>query len=136
MDEQSSAPHKQHILVVDDSDDQRVLLERLLKREGYSVLFAEDGQAALSQAKLHRPDLILMDLSMPDMDGWEAVGYLRKMHEFRTTPIIAVTAHVAPWEVKRAMDIGCSAHIGKPYDTMVLLQEIARLLREGQDVNV
>jgi two-component system, cell cycle response regulator DivK len=128
MDEQSSVDQKQHILVVDDSEDMRMLLEWVLEKAGYRVIFAADGQICLTQAKLHHPDLILMDLSMPDIDGWEAVAYLRKMPEFRTTPIIAVTAHVSPIEAERAMAIGCTAHIGKPFDTEFLLQEVARLL--------
>src|SRR6202035_1827303 len=97
---------KQQILVVDDSEDMRDLLQRLLERAGYRVVVAEDGQASLTQAKRHHPDLILMDLSLPDMDGWEAVGHLRKMREFRSTPIIAVTAHVSPQESARAMVAG------------------------------
>jgi two-component system, cell cycle response regulator DivK len=128
MDEQNSAAQKQQILVVDDSEDMRVLLGWVLKKAGYRVIFAEDGQSSLTQAKLHLPDLILMDLSLPDINGWEAVAYLRKMPEFRTTPIIAVTAHVSPVETERAMAIGCTAHIGKPFDTKALLQELARLL--------
>ncbi|HEY6542662.1 MAG TPA: response regulator [Ktedonobacteraceae bacterium] len=131
MDEQTSTEQKQHILVVDDSQDMRDLLQRLLERAGYRVVVAEDGQASLIQAKLHHPDLILMDLSLPDMDGWEAVGHLRKMPEFRTTPIIAVTAHVSPQEAERAMAAGCTAHIGKPFNTKALLQEVARLLKNG-----
>ncbi len=122
----------QLILVVDDSEDMRDLLQRLLERAGYRVILAEDGQASLTQAKLHHPDLILMDLSLPDMDGWEAVGHLRKMREFRSIPIIAVTAHVSPREEERAMAAGCTAHIGKPFDTGVLLQEVARLLKDGR----
>ena len=110
----------------------RDLLQRLLERAGYRVVLAEDGQASLTQAKLHHPDLVLMDLSLPDMDGWEAVRHLRKMREFRTTPIIAVTAHVSPLEEERAMAAGCTAHIGKPFDTRVLLQSIARLLKDGE----
>ncbi|HLX59064.1 MAG TPA: response regulator [Ktedonobacteraceae bacterium] len=128
MDENTTGERKQHILVVDDSEDMRELLGQLLEGAGYLVVFAEDGQASLTQAKLHHPDLILMDLSLPDMDGWEAIGYLRKMREFRTTPIIAVTAHVSTLEVERAMAAGCTAHIGKPFDTKVLLQNVARLL--------
>ena len=128
MDEQTSAEQKQQILVVDDSEDMRVLLGWVLEKAGYRVIFAADGQASLTQAKLHRPDLILMDLSLPDINGWEAVAHLRKMPEFRTTPIIAVTAHVSPVETEHAMAIGCTAHIGKPFDTRVLLQELARLL--------
>lgn len=120
-----------YILIVDDSEDMRDLLQRLLERAGYQVVVAEDGQASLTQARMHHPDLVLMDLSLPDMDGWEAVGHLRKMSEFRTTPIIAVTAHVSPQEAERAMTAGCTAHIGKPFDTKVLLQEVARLLAEA-----
>ena len=118
------------ILVVDDSEDMRDLLQRLLERAGYGVVVAEDGQASLTQAKLHHPDLVLMDLSLPDLDGWEAVAHLRKMPEFRTTPIIAVTAHVSPQEAERAMAAGCTSHIGKPFDTRMLLQEVARLLTD------
>jgi two-component system, cell cycle response regulator DivK len=132
MDEQSTTEQKQHILVVDDSEDMRDLIQRLLERAGYRVVVAEDGQASLTQAKRHHPDLILMDLSLPDMDGWEAVRHLRKMPEFRTTPIIAVTAHVSPQEEERAMAAGCTAHLGKPFDTRALLQSIARLLKDGR----
>ena len=128
MDEQSTTEQKQRILVVDDSEDMRELLQRLLERAGYRVVLAADGQASLTQAKLHHPDLILMDLSLPDMDGWEAVRHLRKMPEFGSIPIIAVTAHVSPQEEERAMAAGCTAHIGKPFDTRVLLQSIACLL--------
>src|SRR6202051_2986037 len=128
MDEQTTTDQKQHILVVDDSEDMRDLLQRLLERAGYRVVVAEDGQASLTQAKLHHPDLILMDLSLPDMDGWEAVRHLRKMPEFRTIPIIAVTAHVSPREEARAMAAGCTSHIGKPFDRKVVLREVARLL--------
>jgi two-component system cell cycle response regulator DivK len=128
MNEQTSAEQKQQILVVDDSEDMRVLLGWVLEKAGYRVIFAIDGQSSLTQAKLHRPDLILMDLSLPDINGWEAVAHLRKMPEFCTTPIIAVTAHVSPVETEHAMAIGCTAHIGKPFDTRVLLQELARLL--------
>jgi CheY-like chemotaxis protein len=128
MDEHTSSERARRILVVDDSEDMRDLLQRLLERAGYRVVVAEDGQASLTQAKLHHPELILMDLSLPDMDGWEAVGHLRKMPEFGTIPIIAVTAHVSPREAERAMAAGCTAHIGKPFDTRALLKEVARLL--------
>ena len=131
MDERTPAEQTRHILVVDDSEDMRDLIQRLLERAGYRVVLAADGQASLTQAKLHHPDLILMDLSLPDMDGWEAVGHLRKMPEFRSIPIIAVTAHVSPREAERAMAAGCTAHIGKPFDTRVLLGEVARLLKDG-----
>ena len=135
MDEQSTTQQQQHILVVDDSQDMRELLQRLLERAGYRVVVAQDGQASLTQAKRHHPDLVLMDLSLPDLDGWEAVRHLRKMPEFRTTPIIAVTAHVSPQEAERAMAAGCSTHIGKPFDTRMLLQEVARLLTDRSSMH-
>src|SRR6202140_4033018 len=130
MDEHRTTEQKQHILVVDDNEDMRDLIQRLLERAGYRVVVAEDGQASLTQAKLYHPDLVLMDLSLPDMDGWEAVRHLRKMPEFGSIPIIAVTAHVSPQEEERAVAAGCTAHIGKPFDTRVLLQEVARLLTD------
>lgn len=132
MDEQTNAEQKKNILVVDDSEDIRALLGQLLEKAGYRVVLAEDGQASLTQARRHHPDLILMDLSLPDIDGWEAVGHLRKMKEFRTTPIIAVTAHVAPFDEERAIAVGCTAHIGKPFNNKVLLQRIADLLSDGK----
>ena len=101
MDIITTDEQKHQILVVDDSEDMRALIGRLLEKAGYRVVVAGDGQTSLTQAKLHHPDLILMDLSLPDIDGWEAVAHLRKMHEFLTTPIIAVTAHVSPSEEKR-----------------------------------
>jgi two-component system, cell cycle response regulator DivK len=131
MDERTPAEQTRRILVVDDSEDMRDLIQRLLERAGYRVVLAEDGQASLTQAKLHHPDLILMDLSLPDMDGWEAVRHLRKMPEFSSIPIIAVTAHVSPREAERAMAAGCTAHLGKPFETRVLLGEVARLLKDG-----
>ena len=135
MDERTPAEQTRRILVVDDSEDMRDLIQRLLERAGYRVVLAEDEQASLTQAKLHHPDLVLMDLSLPDMDGWEAVRHLRKMPEFGSTPIIAVTAHVSPREEERAMAAGCTAHIGKPFDTRVLLQEVARLLTSRRSVH-
>jgi two-component system, cell cycle response regulator DivK len=136
MDEPiTTTKQKQPILVVDDSEDMRALLQRLLERAGYHVVIADDGQASLTQAKLYHPALILMDMSLPDMDGWEAVEHLRKMPEFRTTPIIAVTAHVSPQDEKRAMAAGCTTHIGKPFNSKLLLQEIAHLLANNSNVH-
>jgi two-component system, cell cycle response regulator DivK len=130
MNEKIITEQKKQILVVDDSEDMRVLLGWVLEKAGYRVIFAENGQAFLTQARLHHPDLILMDLSLPDINGWEAVAHLRKMPDFYTTPVIAVTAHVSPIETEHAMAIGCTAHIGKPFDTRALLQELARLLTD------
>ena len=130
MGELTTAKQKKQILVVDDSKDMRKLLGKLLAKAGYSVMFAEDGQSSLTQAILHHPDLILMDLSLPDIDGWEAVGHLRKMHQFRSTPIIAVTAHISSFDEERALAVGCTAYMGKPFNSEVLLQRIADQLQD------
>ena len=132
MDEKTTIEQKKNILVVDDSEDMRKMLTQLLERAGYGVVLAGDGQTSLTQAKQHHPDLILMDLSLPDINGWEAVELLRKMPEFRDTPIIAVTAHVSTVDQERALAIGCSVHIGKPFKTRALLQSIADLLTSGK----
>jgi two-component system cell cycle response regulator DivK len=131
---QGEAPEtqKQRILIVDDNEDMRSMLGLLLKRATYQVLFAEDGQAALIQANEYHPDLILMDLSLPNITGWEAVGLLRKMPDFRETPIIAVSAHVSIADQERALAVGCSLHLAKPFKTSVLLQIIADLLTAGE----
>jgi len=128
MNKHVIAKQKKYIMVVDDSEDMRYLIGQLLEKAGYGVIFAENGQTSLIQAKLYHPVLILMDLSLPDLSGWEAVASLRKMSEFRSTPIIAVTAHISSIEVEHAKAAGCSAHIGKPFDPGVLLRSIARLL--------
>src|SRR5712691_6333285 len=130
MDTQANGRQHRHILVVDDNEDMRLLLGQLLEKAGYRALFAGDGRTALIQAQLYHPQLILMDLSLPDMSGWDAVEQLRQMSEFARTPIIAVTAHVSSVEMERAKAVGCSVHIGKPFDTAVLLRTIARLLIE------
>lgn len=122
---------KKHILVVDDNEDMRYLLGQILEKAGYHAIFAENGKISLIQAQLYHPVLILMDLSLPDLSGWEAVAQLRQRDEFIATPIIAVTAHVSSVEVERARAAGCSAHIGKPFDTTVLLRNIARLLHSN-----
>lgn len=116
------------ILVVDDSEDMRVLLYELLHEEEYTVLLAESGQEALDKATLHHPDLILMDMSLPGMSGWEAVKRLRQLAEFHTTPIIAVTAHTAKGDAERSLAAGCTSHVDKPFDILTLLEQIEGLL--------
>ena len=128
MDEQTTAHQSKCVLVVDDNEELSSMLSQLLERAGYQVVLAADGQTALTQAKQHSPDLILMDLSLPDISGWEAVALLRRMREFRNTPIIAVTAHVSPADQERALAAGCTVHVGKPFKTRMLLQKIADLL--------
>ncbi len=117
------------ILIVDDSEDMRTLLGQVLEGEGYTLFYAEDGDVAVSQAVKHHPCLILMDMSLPGISGWEAVEQLRAMPDFQHTPIIAVTAYVTKADEERAKAVGCNAHLGKPFDIMQVLDMIELLLQ-------
>ncbi len=131
MERHIKSRQKKNILVVDDNEDIRYLLGAVLENAGYHAIFAENGRISLIQAQLYHPILILMDLSLPDLSGWEAAAQLRQMDGFSETPIIAVTAHISSVEVERARTVGCSALIGKPFDNAVLLRNIARLLHSN-----
>ncbi len=117
------------ILIVDDSEDMRTLLGQVLEGEGYTLFYAEDGNLAVSQAVQHHPNLILMDMSLPGITGWEAVEQLRAMPDFRRTPIIAVTAYVSKADEEHAKAVGCNVHLGKPFDIMQVLDMIDSLLQ-------
>lgn len=123
-----STQNAKKILIVDDSEDMRTLLGQVLEDEGYQLFFAEDGNMAVSQATTHHPNLILMDMSLPGISGWEAVEQLRKLPAFQRTPIIAVTAYVSKADEERAKAVGCDAHLGKPFDIMQVLDTIGELL--------
>lgn len=119
---------KNRILVVDDNADMRALMGMLLEDEGYVPYFAADGLAALEQAQENAPDLILMDISMPGMSGWETVEHLRKMNAFRSTPIIAVTAHTSMQDREHSLAVGCNMHLNKPFDIEVFLQLVMQFV--------
>ncbi|WP_220195737.1 response regulator [Ktedonospora formicarum] len=124
---------RKRILIVDDSEDMRQLLTQILEEEElYDLYLAESGVEALAQALRVKPDLILMDMSLPGMTGWEAVSQLRKLDDFKETPIVAVTAHVSPADQKRTRAIGCNEHLGKPFDVIHVLDIVERLLEESR----
>lgn len=112
------------ILVVEDSEDIRTLLIELLEDEGYRVIFAADGEAGIAQANLYNPQLILMDLSLPGLNGWQTVRRLRQQPEFADTPIVALTAHATDRDEERALEAGCSGYISKPFDMNNLLEQV------------
>jgi CheY-like chemotaxis protein len=118
------------ILIVDDSEDMRTLLGQVLEGEGYILFYAEDGEKAVAQAVEHHPNLILMDMSLPGISGWDAVQQLRARPDFQHTPIIAVTAYVTKADEEHAKAVGCNAHLGKPFDIMQMLDTIESLLDE------
>jgi two-component system cell cycle response regulator DivK len=118
------------ILIVDDSEDMRMLLEQILEEEeaSYIVECAIDGKQALQKAEIFQPDLILLDMSLPQMSGWDVIPQLRLIPSLVNTPIIAVTAHVSKADQERALALGCSAHLGKPFDIETVVDTINQLL--------
>lgn len=116
------------ILLVEDNEMNRDVLSRLLQRRGYAVLFAEDGETAVSLAKAERPDLILMDISLPQMDGYQATQALRLEPGFENLPIIALTAHAMTSDRDRALKAGCTDFETKPVEFPRLLAKIEQHL--------
>jgi CheY-like chemotaxis protein len=115
------------ILIADDHDDNRELLQLLLLNAGYHVHEAKDGRECLSLAREIRPDLILMDLSMPGLDGWGVFEELKADQNTKTIPCMAVTAH-ADLNRQQALETGFSAYVSKPFSSDGLLNTVARLL--------
>lgn len=115
------------ILIVEDIELNRDLLAQLLEDE-HRLVFAEDGLAALERAAEARPDLILMDLSLPRMDGWEATRRLKADPELSRIPVIVLSAHAMSGDEERARACGCDDFLTKPVDEAVLFDKIARHL--------
>ena len=113
------------ILVVDDNADNRYVLLQMLQMNGYAVVSAVNGRDALAVAEESPPDLVLMDLSMPVMDGWTATSLLKQKPQLTHIPVIAVTGHITSDDLQRASEAGCSAHLAKPIDYDALLQTVA-----------
>ena len=113
------------ILIVEDNRLNLELAIQLLE-DDYAVITAMDGEAGVAAAVAHKPDLILMDLSLPKMDGWQATALLRTKPDLQATPIIALTAHAIAEELDRAIAAGCDATMTKPIDEDKLLAEIER----------
>jgi two-component system, cell cycle response regulator DivK len=119
------------ILVVEDEEDNLTLFIHILQRLlGHTVYLARDGHEAIEQAKAHNPDFILMDLTLPKLTGWEAARSLKGMAEFRTTPIIALTAHAMAGDRERALEAGCDNYYAKPIDVDTFLAFLEPYVRE------
>jgi two-component system, cell cycle response regulator DivK len=116
------------ILLVEDNEMNRDMLSRRLHRRGYNVVIAVDGQEGVALAQTEAPDLILMDMSLPVMDGWEATRQLKAASETRAIPVIALTAHAMSGDRERAMEAGCDDYDAKPIDLPRLLVKIETLL--------
>jgi CheY-like chemotaxis protein len=121
------------ILLVEDNEMNRDMLSRRLLRRNHEVLIAEDGAKGIEMAREHRPDLILMDMSLPITDGWEATRILKADEGTRAIPVIALTAHAMRGDRQKALDAGCDDYDTKPVDLKRLLSKIAALLGEDAD---
>jgi two-component system cell cycle response regulator DivK len=118
----------QRILVIEDHEDNRRILRDLLTNADFEVIEAEDGEAGLAAAAAHRPDLILIDIQLPDIDGYEAARRLKGDTLLHAIPIIAVTSYALAGEAETARAAGCDAYIPKPYSPRQLLAKVREYL--------
>ncbi len=116
------------ILIVEDNEENRDSLTRRLERRGFEILSANDGKAGVETAKAERPDLILMDMNMPELDGWEATRQIKAEPGLGDVPVIALTAHAMSDDRERAMAAGCDDYDTKPVEFPRLVAKIDALL--------
>jgi len=116
------------ILLVEDNEMNRDMLTRRLERKGFEVVIAVDGQAGVSMASSSSPDIILMDLSLPVIDGWEATRKIKADPVTQSIPVIALTAHAMAGDEQKALQAGCNDYDTKPIDLKRLLNKIEKLL--------
>lgn len=119
---------KYHVLLVEDNQDNQDLMKFLLERAGYRVSTANNGLQALAVARRETPDVVLMDLSMPEMDGWTAAKEMKKDPLLANTPLIAVTAHTLPGDRRRVLDLGFDSYISKPINVYMFDSAVAKVL--------
>ena len=124
----ASPESKGTILYVEDNPDNRLLVRRVLLSEDYSLLEAKDAMDALNVLQTARPDLILMDINMPDMDGYTLTAKIKSLPGFERVPILAVTANVMRGDKEKTLEAGCDGYIQKPLDIEQLTREIERFL--------
>lgn len=116
------------ILLVEDREDNRVLARKLLERAGFRVVEATDGREALEQVAAQRPDLVLLDMSLPLVDGWTVARTLRQSPEFENLLIVALTAHAMDGDRERVLEAGCDEFLTKPIEVAKFIPTIRRIL--------
>lgn len=120
------------ILYIEDTENNRILVERKLRRSGYLVISAAEADTGLALAAREQPDLILMDMGLPELDGWEATRRIKSDPALRHIPVIALTAHAMAGDRERSLEAGCDEYDTKPFDFARLLGKIERLLQGQQ----
>ena len=121
------------ILVVEDQEDNRRILRDLLGSAGYELTEAENGEEALAALAKQQPDLILMDIQLPIMDGYEATRRIRTNPDLKSVPIIAVTSHALAGDEEKALTAGCNGYVSKPYSPRDLLAKVRAYLAQSHE---
>ena len=116
------------VLIVEDQEDNRKILRDLLSNAGYDLIEAANGEEGVALALSKRPNLILMDIQLPVMDGYEATHRIKSNPELKSIPVIAVTSYALSGDEKKALEAGCDAYVAKPYSTRHLLAKIDQFL--------
>ena len=129
-----SMENKGTILYVEDNIDNRTLVRRILLSEDYSLIEAVNAAEALKVLENTKPDLILMDINMPDMDGYTLTARIKSMPGFATVPILALTANVMRGDKEKTLEAGCDGYIQKPLDIDQLIKEVERFLARSTHV--
>ena len=129
----STTPEKSLILIADDRPSSRELLRLVLERAGYAVIEAEDGHQAVERTRTGNPDLVLLDLQMPGLDGYEVLAALRSEPRFATLPVLALTASAMRGDRENILAAGFTDYLAKPAGPELLRETVARLLEEAAD---
>jgi len=116
------------VLIVEDNEDNRIVYSTILRHHGFRVCEALDGEEGIEKARRELPDIILMDISIPLIDGWQVTETLKRETATKGIPIIALTAHAMPGDRQRAMAVGCDGYLAKPCEPRAVLAEVNRLI--------
>lgn len=119
------------ILLVEDNEDNRAIYRTILEHVGYEVLEAHDGEAGVRLARESQPDLILMDISIPKIDGWTAIRMLKGEEGTARIPVIALTAHALATDRQKAMEVGCDGYLAKPVEPRRVVEEVRKQLEQS-----
>lgn len=121
------------VLLVEDNEDNRIVYSTILRHFGFVVTEALTGEEGINKARSEMPDLILMDISIPVMDGWEATQVLKRDPTTHEIPIIALTAHALASDREKAMEVGCDGYLAKPCEPRAVVAEVQRFLGRAHD---
>lgn len=119
------------VLLVEDNEDNRIVYSTILQHFGYRVMEAFNGEEGIAKARTEQPDLILMDIPIPVIDGWEATQVLKRDPTTRRIPIIALTAHALASDREKAMEVGCDSYLAKPCEPKTVVSEVERFIGRG-----